>query len=157
MININIPGFGQATLENLVLDFNGTIAKDGNLIEETMEPIKNLSKLLNIHVLTADTFGTVDRELSDLPVSVVKLGQNGNEIISKSDYISALGTEKTVAVGNGANDEGMLLAARIGICIIGNEGCSARALKHADLISTDIVDALELLLNPDRLKATLRY
>lgn len=157
MLIISIPGFGQVRIEHLVLDYNGTIAKDGQLIREAIEPIKNLSKTLSIHVLTADTFGTVHRELSGLPVTISKVGQGGNEITEKAHFINALGRDNTVAIGNGSNDEGVLLAARIGICIIGAEGCSARAMKHADIISTDIIDALELLLFPGRLKATLRY
>lgn len=33
MIEINIPGFGSLELDHLVLDYNGTMALDGQLIE----------------------------------------------------------------------------------------------------------------------------
>ena len=157
MLNVFVPGFGEIILEHLVLDFNGTIAKDGVLIQKTKESIKELSKLLTIHVLTADTFGTVIEELNDLPVKVEKLEKSGDETGQKRRFVDMLGAEKTAAVGNGSNDEGMLRAAKIGICIVGQEGCSTRTLQHSDLVTGDIVSALELFRYPDRLKATLRY
>ncbi len=60
-------------------------------------------------------------------------------------------------MGNGSNDELMLKESSIGICIIGQEGCSTRALNSADLAINNIKDALELLIFPNRLKATLRF
>lgn len=157
MMDVLIPGYGEIIIENLVLDFNGTIAKDGILNKDVIEPLRVLAEHLNIYVLTADTFGTVHKELANLPVRVSKLEKGGEEIHKKSDYIHSLGDEKTIALGNGTNDEGMLKAARIGVCIMGKEGCSKRALDSADLLVTDVVDALELLIYTDRLRATLRY
>jgi hypothetical protein len=42
MIEISIPGFGNLTIEHLVLDYNGTIAFDGELIDG----VKDLLQIL---------------------------------------------------------------------------------------------------------------
>jgi soluble P-type ATPase len=58
MIKIEIPGYGNQELMNLMLDLNGTLAVDGELINGVKERLNNLSELLDIYVVTADTFGT---------------------------------------------------------------------------------------------------
>ena len=68
-----------------------------------------------------------------------------------------LGQVSVVAIGNGNNDVGMLAAAGLGIAVLGPEGTASRALTAADLVAGDICSALELLLFPQRLFATLRY
>jgi soluble P-type ATPase len=50
----------------------------------------------------------------------------------------------------------MLSAAALGIAIIQREGSAAETVASADVVSTNILDALELLHNPKRLVATLR-
>jgi soluble P-type ATPase len=67
MLHVSIPGFGDYHLEELVLDYNGTLAIDGRLIPGVREKINVLAKSLRIHVLTADTFGSAAEELRDLP------------------------------------------------------------------------------------------
>jgi soluble P-type ATPase len=59
-------------------------------------------------------------------------------------------------VGDGANDELVLAAAALGIVVIGPEGASARALMVADVVCASVLDALDLLLSPMALAATLR-
>lgn len=51
----------------------------------------------------------------------------------------------------------MLKAARIGIAVLEGKGCAVDALKSADVHVRSIGEGLNLLLHPDRLKATLRY
>ncbi|HDS06024.1 MAG TPA: ATPase P, partial [Bacteroides sp.] len=59
MIEIEIPGYKTIHAEHLVLDFNGTLAVDGHLIDGVADQLFRLSADLEVHVLTADTFGTV--------------------------------------------------------------------------------------------------
>ena len=61
-----------------------------------------------------------------------------------------------IAIGNGNNDADMLSAAALGIVVLGGEGSAVRPLMQADVFARDITDALDLLLNPTRLLATLR-
>ena len=155
MIEINIPDFGQLRLEHLVLDYNGTLAMDGSLLDGVSQLLNRLSDHLHIHVLTADTFGGVRQQFAGSPCTIHVLPA-GNEEKGKVDYIRQLGAPATVCIGNGRNDRLMLKEAAVGIGVIQQEGSSLQALLNADLIITDILDALNLLLSPRRLIATLR-
>ncbi|HHW60897.1 MAG TPA: HAD hydrolase family protein [Syntrophomonadaceae bacterium] len=156
MIKLSIPGQETAlNLTTLLLDVNGTITVDGELIEGTTELIDLLKKDLQIYLLTADTHGRIEKlaEWLDLPFFKVS-GDHGNE--DKLDFMNTIDPKKTVAIGNGYNDSLMLEHAALSIAIIGKEGASSRALQRADVVVLNIIDALELLLHPLRLVATLR-
>jgi len=58
MIEIVIPGSDDLRLVNALLDFNGTLAFDGWLIEGTADRLRALAALLELHVVTGDTTGT---------------------------------------------------------------------------------------------------
>jgi len=156
MIEIEIPGFGKLSLKHIVLDYNGTIALDGKLLNGVRDRLIELSESLNIHILTADTFGIATLELKNI-LCKLHILKPSNEDIQKEDYIKSLGYENIVAFGNGNNDHRMLKAARLSIAIIGREGCAHVAIQSADIIVTDINHGLELLLSPLRCKATLRF
>ena len=49
----------------------------------------------------------------------------------------------------------MIEEAGFGICVLGKEGTSLEAMKKADVVFTDILDALDFLLKPLRQRATL--
>jgi hypothetical protein len=68
--------------------------------------------------------------------------------------VQSLGTEWTVCIGNGRNDHLMLEAAALRIAVLQQEGTAAEALT-ADVMVPDILAALNLLLQPRRLIATL--
>ncbi|MFZ0928058.1 MAG: ATPase P [Syntrophobacteraceae bacterium] len=155
MLKIEIPGFKRLSLSNLVLDYNGTLACDGNLIAGVRERLELLSKRLGLHVLTADTFGSVGKELALLPCRVSVIPRQ-NQVLAKAEYIRGLGPEGCVAIGNGRNDQAMLKEAALGIAVVQTEGASVEAVLSADVLSRNIIEALDLLINPLRLTATLR-
>jgi soluble P-type ATPase len=155
MIEIQVPGYGKLQCRYLVLDYNGTLAVDGRLIDGVRETLQQLADKLEIHVLTADTFGKarlglagIDCKLSILPID--------RQDIGKRDYVMDLGAELCVCIGNGRNDRLMLKEASLGIAVIQGEGSAAETLQAADVVCSGIVSALELLRNPLRLVATLR-
>ena len=155
MIRLNIPGVGEINLEHVVFDVNGTLAVDGTLLPGIPGLLQDLSQLLSIHLLTADTHGKqaeIDRQLN---LEAIRI-QAGDEKEQKLEYVHRLGADQTAAVGQGANDALMLEAARIGICVISAEGTALQSLLKADLVVPDILSALEILQNPTRLKASLR-
>jgi soluble P-type ATPase len=152
MKEIKIPNFATLDLSYLVLDYNGTIAKDGKLKDI---PLKKICKLLKVYVITADTFGSVKSELNGFDLDVVVL-KSENHTIEKEAFVKSLEDTKTISIGNGNNDELMLKTSAISIAIIGDEGCSTKALLASDIVCNSIDDALELLLNEKRLIATLR-
>ncbi|MDI3259031.1 MAG: HAD hydrolase family protein [Sinobacteraceae bacterium] len=151
-IHVDIPGRGTLRLRHLLLDFNGTLARDGYLIRGVGQRLERLRKKLWIEVLTADTFGTARRALarSGVPVTIVGSGAD------KLARLRALGADGVTAIGNGRNDLAMFKAAALSICVVGPEGACTETLAAADLAAPDIATALDLLLYPERLIASLR-
>lgn len=155
MIAIDIPGFGQLRLEHLVLDYNGTLAADGLLLPGVADALRVLAAAVQIHVVTADTFGLAAQQLAGLPVRLVIAPQT-SQAEAKLVFVTGLGADGVVAIGNGRNDRKMLEAATLGIALVQREGGAAQALASADVAALNILDALELLRHPKRLVATLR-
>jgi soluble P-type ATPase len=155
MLHINIPGYRPMELSCLILDYNGTLARDGTLMEGVPERIKTLAPHLRIYVLTADTFGGVRAQISDLPCELFVIAQE-DQAKAKVDFVAALGHENCVCIGNGRNDQLMLKHAALGIAVLQEEGAAVEALLAADVVTCRITDALDLLLHPLRLTATLR-
>ncbi|MCX7892303.1 MAG: hypothetical protein N2544_08060 [Burkholderiales bacterium] len=155
MIRIAVPGFGALAIEHVVLDYNGTLAVDGTLLPGVAERIGRLARDVAVHVVTADTFGSARAELAALPCEVVVLAPAG-QAEAKRAFVERLGAARCACVGNGRNDRAMLAAAALGIAVLQAEGASGETLASADVVAPDIRAALDLLLVPQRLVATLR-
>lgn len=155
MIEIEIPGFGTLGLDHLVMDFNGTLARDGVLIEGVAQRLMRLHDSLKLHVITADTFGDVGSQLTALPCSLHVLPQQNQEE-AKRAYVVSLGPKHVASIGNGRNDRLMLRESLLGIAVVLKEGAYSGTLTSADIICTSILDALDLFMHPLRLTATLR-
>ncbi|HIE13119.1 MAG TPA: ATPase P [Desulfotomaculum sp.] len=155
MLQITIPGRGRLELKHVVLDFNGTFALDGTVLPGVVERLNRLAESLELHIFTADTFGTA-REACAAINGVIKVVSQEVVGPEKEWYVKELGAANTVAIGNGANDRLMLRRAVLGILVLGPEGTAAEAFDAADIVVKDINDGLDLLLNPKRLAATLR-
>ena len=151
-IMIELPGKEPVALKELVLDFTGTLSKDGDLLPGVSEKLIELARYVRITVLTADTFKKAIESLHGLPVEV-RIVSTGAE---KERYVRESGPGQVIAIGNGRNDAGMIHAAAIGIAVIGPEGVAGDLLRSADVVVGDINQALDLLLYPLRIKATLR-
>ena len=155
MLTIAIPGFGDLKLQHLVLDYNGTLAIDGKLIPGVREKLVSLAEQLEIHVVTADTYGCAAAELVEMPVKITIIPFE-SQAEAKLAYVKELDTQRVCAVGNGRNDCKMLAAAAIGVAVVQQEASAGEALAAAAVLATSIHDALNLLLHPQRLIATLR-
>lgn len=155
MIEVAIPGKRIYKLDYLVLDLNGTITLDNKLISGVGERLRALSKLVDIRVITADTFGRAQEVAKKLGVKMHKIEPDGEQA-HKLRFVQQLGSEKVIAIGNGSNDVAMLRESILGICVIGPEGAAREVVNSSDLVVTDINTALDLILNPTRLMATLR-
>lgn len=155
MIHCAIPGYGELRIEHCVSDFSGTLSEDGRLIPGVRERIRILAEKVQFHILTADTHGRAARELEGLPC-VVRFLAGEDHTEEKRRYAGNLGAGGVFAIGNGNNDVGLLRAARVGVAVYLVEGCSGEAAAAADVLVRSPLDALDLLLNPNRLIATLR-
>lgn len=151
-LSFDIPGSGPLQLEYLVLDVNGTLSDRGILIEGVEESLRTLRNSLEVRLLSADTFGNVDAIAENLGLQADRISR-GEE---KRAYLQRLGSDRCVAIGNGANDAAMLSVARLGIAVVGPEGAAAATLRTADIVCGSILDALGLLRNEAALVSTLR-
>ena len=154
MISIQIPGRETLTLSHLILDYNGTIAEDGEIIESIRPRLEALSKDLSIYVITADTHGTAAQKCEGLPLQILTFPTTEVGAIKAAETQKLTGG--VVTIGNGFNDIQMSDAADLSVCVIGKEGCCGALLAHCDIVVTSIDNALDLLLTPGRIRATLR-
>ena len=76
---IKIPGRETVEIKNVIFDYNGTIAIDGQLIEGVAKSINELSSDFNFHVITADTFGSVNNALKDVICTVIKISEQNQD------------------------------------------------------------------------------
>ena len=149
---LQIPNYKSVEIKNIVLDYNGTIAKDGVVKKNVKNYIEKLSEY-NIYVLTADTHGSAKKNLQNLNINLTILKSN-NHAKEKAEFVKNL--KNVIAIGNGSNDALMLKEADIGICVIEDEGASVKSIITADIVTKSIEDAFEMIINPKRLIATLR-
>jgi soluble P-type ATPase len=155
MIEIVVPGYRTFHVHHLVMDYNGTLAQDGYLLEGVRSRLEGLAEKLRLHVVTADTFGAARSHLTGIACELIIL-PGEEQASAKLAYIQKLGVEKVAAIGNGRNDSLMLQAAVLGIAVMQGEGMAFETCQAADLILPDILRALDLFLYPKRLIATLR-
>lgn len=147
-----IPGEATLTIEHLLCDVNGTLTDRGELIPGVRERIAALRDEVEIHLLSADTYGTLDRLAAELGVEATRVATG----MDKADFVRGLGAERCAAIGNGRNDADLLAEVSLGIAILGPEGVSPRALATARVACGSIIVALDLLADPRAMTATLR-
>ena len=155
MIRIKIPGGEEINIKHIVFDVNGTLALDGTILPEVSSLLIELRERTNIHLLTADTHGKqaeIDQQLG-MTATRVKAGKEAEQ---KAAFLKSLGPDQSAAIGQGANDSLMLKEARIGICVLSDEGTALETLLQADLVTPNINTALSLFIHPSRLVASLR-
>jgi soluble P-type ATPase len=147
-----IPGRRPLELVHLVLDVNGTLTDRGELIDDVEAQLQKLQETIEVHLVSADTFGSLGRVAALLGVDSRVVADG----IQKASLVWQLGARHCAAIGNGANDEAMLREAALGIAVIGPEGAAASTVAAADVVCRSIGDALRLLLDEQALAATLR-
>ena len=154
-MRIEIPGYKTMDLKYLILDYNGTIAKDGIIPESVKERLKKLSRIYEIYVLTADTHGTARKMCEGLPLKIQTFPGNA-AAEEKRKIIEQLGGKQCIAVGNGRNDLPMCRIAELSVGIIEAEGAYGRLIANVDICTRSIEEALDVLAMPKRMVATLR-
>ena len=142
-------------LATALVDFNGTLALDGVLIDGVADRLRVLAANVDVYVVTGDSTGTAREALAALPVRV-RIMPAHDQQAAKCAVIDALRADETVVIGNGCNDSLVMARAALSIAVVGTEGCAGEALMRADVVCHSIRDALDVLLIPRRLMATLR-
>jgi soluble P-type ATPase len=151
-VRVPIPRRDDLRLDHVMLDVNGTLTNRGVLLEDVQERLARLRDAVEIHLVSADTFGTLDAIAQRLQVGAVRASSGADRV----ETLDALGPDRCAVIGNGANDVLALEAAAIGFAVLGPEGASAAAWRAADVACACAADALDLLLDPKALAATLR-
>lgn len=154
-MEITIPGMGPVNITDIILDYNGTLAVDGVLIPGVREILNDLSHDFDIHIITADTFGTAGTELTGIKCRLTGISPE-NQSQQKLSYLMETGASTCACIGNGKNDRLMLREAAIGIAVTQAEGAFTETVMSSDLICPDIFSALEFFRKPKRLIATMR-
>lgn len=155
MIKIEVPGRCTYSIENIVFDYNGTIAANGMINSLIKEKIARLCEMANVYVLTADTYGSAERECAGLNL-ILKTFPKDNAGDFKARIVSELSSDKTICFGNGFNDIKMFEVAILSVAVLGEEGMCSRLLTASDVLVKSIEDGINLLLKPNTLIATLR-
>ncbi len=160
-IEILIPHFAEPLrIERIVCDYTGTLSLGGQLVPGVAERLRKLDKLVEIHVVTADTRGTARKELARVPLALHILKSEARHDIQKNGYVKKLRPSRVAAFGNGNNDALLLRTVRdaggLAVAVDNGEGCSVAAMQSANLFIVNIVNALDLLLDTKRCIATLR-
>ena len=151
-LRLEIPSRGGLELEHLVLDLNGTLTDRGLLVSGVEPRLRDLAGTFALHLLSADTFGTLDETGAAVGIEARTVASGEQKLA----VVRELGPDRCIVVGNGANDALALEAAALGIAVAGAEGASGAAIRAADIVCRSIVEALELLLDPCAITATLR-
>ncbi|QKF82355.1 HAD family hydrolase [Halarcobacter ebronensis] len=154
-MRIEIPGREAFEIKSIVFDYNGTIAIDGRVIEGILEQINELSKSFDFYVITADTYGTVQKELENTSCKVITIGKE-NQDEKKLEFIKSLDSKTVLSVGNGRNDKLMLKESILGIAILQDEGLCTQTFLNSDILVKSIFDVFGFLRDKNRLIATLR-
>ena len=156
MKSYDIPNYKKLEIENIIFDINGTIQFSGNLSSGFKDKLEELKPHFNIILVSADTRGNLEELANILKVKFEKLVRGKSEREQKAEIVDKYDAKKTIAIGNGNNDELMLKKAALGIAIIGSEGATFNAIKSADIVVIDPIHAIEIILDEKKMIGTLR-
>jgi len=154
MITIQRPGGEPLEIDFVLLDFEGTLASDRRVHPKVKDKISLLSKRAKIYILIKGEKERVEEALKKVKAEIIYL-MEGEASQQKLDLLRRLGVTRSVVIGNGVDDVPAIEEAGLGICVMGKEGTFSEAMKKADVVFMNILDALDFLLKPLRQKATL--
>jgi soluble P-type ATPase len=85
-----VPGRRPLELAHLVLDVNGTLTDRGELIDDVEAQLRKLQETMDVHLVSADTFGSLGRIASIIGVdsNVVDDG------VQKASFVGQLGAHR---------------------------------------------------------------
>ncbi len=154
MIIIQRPGLEPIEIENIIIDFEGTLAQDRRVNPKAKDKINLLSKRTKIYITTTQDKDIMEKVLKKIKAEIIFL-KEGESTEGKLNLLRVLRAEKTLFIGNGYDDREVMKDVAFGIAVIGKEGTSVETIKIADILFFNIIDALDFLLKPLRQKATL--
>ena len=161
MIKLTIPGFGPLENSRVMTDYIGTHSCKGVVRRSVRTRLVRLASMVEVHVLTIDTFGTARRELARLPVELHLLKNNQRNDKEKERFVLEYEPAHVAAFGNGTIDRLLLKTVRdaggLAVAVDNGEGCVLDAILSSNILVHGSEQALDLLLEPNSCKATLRF
>ncbi len=148
-----VPGVGELELDTIIFDLNGTLTVRGMLSQGVAERLQRLKNFGYTCVLfSGDQRGNAQKLAQELRILFVPTKDTEAKRVAAQKYDK----EHTVAIGNGRIDIGVFENAKVRIGTLQAEGVHTVILAHIDILVPSIMDALDLLLDPDSLAATMR-
>jgi soluble P-type ATPase len=148
-----IPGVGDLELKTIILDLNGTLTVKGKIHGGVKERLTRLKELgYQILFFTGNTRNNANEIADNLGINWI-LAEDGNK---KRDEALKLDPDTCVSIGNGLIDLELMKVVKLRIVTIQAEGAHTQTLLNSDIIIPSILDALDLLIDPATLVATLR-
>jgi soluble P-type ATPase len=148
-----IPGYGALELKTIILDLNGTLSVGGHIVDGVGPRLARLRDAgFKIVFFTGNTRNDADTIASTLGIEWELAASASQKAEAAQKYDPAT----CVSIGNGLIDLALTETVKLGIVTLQAEGVHTKTLMAADIVVPTIVDALDLLLDADRLIATLR-
>jgi soluble P-type ATPase len=158
-ILIEIPRFGTREIHTIVSDYTGTLSRSGRLTPGVREKLVTLLDLVDIRIVSSDSFGTATEELRGIVRPDIL--SSGKHALEKQEYVRRCEPRHVAAFGNGNNDRLLLKTVKesggLAIAVDNGEGCAIDALLNANLFIVGGASALNLLLEVRSCRATLRF
>jgi soluble P-type ATPase len=149
----DVPGSGSVELKTIILDLNGTLSVGGTIVDGVKERLARLKAAgFNTILFTGNTRGDADSIASDLGIEW-KLAKSAED---KKKHALALDPDTCASIGNGLIDLQLMKVVKLRIATLQAEGIHVQTLLNCDVVIPTINDALDLLIDPQRLIATLR-
>lgn len=148
-----IPGVGDIELKTLILDLNGTLTVKGKISEGVKERLARLKELgYRILFFTGNTRNNAGEISSELGIEWIL----AEDRIAKRNEALKLDPNICVSIGNGLIDLELMKVVKLRIVTLQAEGVHVQTLLNSDIVIPSILDALDLLIDPATLVATLR-
>jgi len=148
-----IPEVWILELDTIVLDLNGTLTCKWVLELGVKEKLQNLVKLgFTIYLLSWDQRGTGEWFAKNLGIQF----HTASSSQEKWDFVASLDVKWIVAIGNARIDIWMFENAQLSIATLQWEWIHTEIIQHCDIIIPSIIDAFDLLIDIDIMKATMR-
>ena len=149
----DIPGQGQLEIKTIILDLNGTLSVAGSVPDGVKERLDQLkAKGFKVLFFTGNTRNDADDLATSLGIDW-KLAKDAG---GKRDLALGLEPETCASIGNGLIDLELMKTVKLRIVTLQAEGVHIQTMLSSDIVVPNINDALDLLIDEQRLIATLR-
>jgi len=152
-LTYKVPGVGAIEIDTLVVDSNGTLTINGEIVAGVMERIHRLQSLgVDVVMISSDQRGNARNIALSSGITYYEAA-NSRE---KEDVLLSLESRNVAAIGNARIDIGLFVQSIVSIATLQKEGIHKDIIDHVDVIVPCINDALDFFLDEDTFIATMK-